>query len=60
MKKRAAILRGVAGITAFLFFLCTAATTLTFHYAGVINQALGISTTQIVHSDDDAAADAVV
>ena len=60
MKKRAAILRGVAGITAFLFFLCTAATTLTFHYAGIINQALGISTTQIVHSDDAAAADAVV
>ena len=51
MKRKAAILRGVAGIMAFLFFLCTAATTLTFHYAGVINQALGVSTTQIIHSD---------
>ena len=44
MKRKAAILRGAAGIMAFLFFLCTAATTLTFHYAGVINQALGVST----------------
>ena len=60
MKRKAAILRGVAGIMAFLFFLCTAATTLTFHYAGIINQALGVSTTQIIHSDDAAAADAVV
>ena len=48
MKRKAAILRGVAGIMAFLFFLCTAATTLTFHYAGIINQALGVSTTQII------------
>lgn len=60
MKRKAAILRGAAGIMAFLFFLCTAATTLTFHYAGVINQALGVSTTQIIHSDDAAAAGAVV
>lgn len=60
MKRKAAILRGVAGIMAFLFFLCTAATTLTFHYAGIINQALGVSTTQIIHSDDAAAAGAVV
>lgn len=60
MKRKAAILRGVAGIMAFLFFLCTAAATLTFHYAGIINQALGVSTTQIIHSDDAVAADAVV
>ena len=60
MKRTPAILRGVAAIMALVFFLCTAATTLTFRYAGIINQSLGISTTQIVHSDDVAAADAVV
>jgi len=56
VKKSAAILRGVAGILAFLLLICTAATTLTFHYAGIINSTLGISTSTVIHPDDAEAA----
>ena len=60
MKKNAAILRGMAGIMAFLLLICTAATTLTFHYAGIINSTLGIPTSKVIHSDSGDAANTLV
>lgn len=60
MKKRTAILRGIAGIMAFLLLVCTAATTLTFRYAGVINSALNITTSKIVQNDAEDAENAIV
>lgn len=60
MKKRTAILRGIAGIMAFLLFICTSATTLTFRYAGVINSALNLTTSKIVQNDAEDAASAIV
>ena len=60
MKRKTAIFRGIAAVMAFLMFICTAATTLTFRYAGVINQALNLTTSRIIHTDDEASANAIV
>lgn len=53
MKKKALLARGIAAIMALLLFLTVTASTLMFQFAGVINQALGVSTTKIVMTDNN-------
>ncbi len=60
MKREAAILRGVAGVMAFVFFISTTATTITFSYAGMVNGFLNVSTTQVIQTDGEDGDTAVV
>lgn len=48
MKKKAAIARGVASVMAVTMFTSVSASVLMFDNAGVINQALNLSTSKIV------------
>lgn len=60
MNKRSHLFRGLAAVMALLLLICTTATTLMFRYAGVINQALNVTTSRVIHADDEAAANAIV
>ncbi|RAZ08977.1 hypothetical protein DK853_53025, partial [Klebsiella oxytoca] len=52
MKKRTAIFRGIAGISAFLLMVTVTGTNLLFTYAGVINNALNVQTNRIVQTGE--------
>ena len=52
MKRTVAITRGLAALMAFLMLLTISASTLMFEYAGAINQALNVSTSEIITVDD--------
>lgn len=52
MKRKAAIFRGVAGVMAFLMLITVTASTLTFQYAGVINEHLNVPTTKVIQVQD--------
>lgn len=54
MKKRTAILRGLAAVMAFLLFITVSGSNLMFTYAGIINNVLGISTSKVVVNEDSA------
>jgi Beta-glucosidase-related glycosidases len=57
MKKRHLIMRGLAGIMAFVMFISITASTITFGFSGAINKALNINTSKIITADEDAAVD---
>ena len=57
MKRTVAITRGLAALMAFLMLLTISASTLMFEYAGAINQALNVSTSEIITVDDGTEAD---
>ena len=59
MKKKAAIARGVASVMAVTMFTSVSASVLMFDNAGVINQALNLSTSKIVELGDGEATDTV-
>ena len=48
MKRKAAVFRGLAAIMAFLMLATVTASTLTFQYAGVINEHLNAQTTKVI------------
>ena len=52
MKRKASITRGLAAVMAFLMLLTISASTLMFEYAGAINSALNVSTSEIITVDD--------
>ena len=52
MKRKALIFRGTAAVMAFLLLVTVSATTLTFQYAGAINSALNVKTSEIITVDD--------
>lgn len=57
MKRKAAIFRGLAAVMAFLLFITVSGSNLMFAYAGVINSELNVSTSKIIETDDDSAAE---
>lgn len=59
MKKKAAIARGVASVMAVTMFTSVSASVLMFDNAGVINQALNLSTSKIVELGDGEATNTV-
>ena len=59
MKKKAAIARGVASVMAVTMFTSVSASVLMFDNAGVINQALNLSTSKIVERGDGEATNTV-
>lgn len=52
MKKRTAIFRGIAGLSAFLLMVTVTGTNLLFTYSGVINNALNVQTSRIVQTGE--------
>lgn len=52
MKRKTAILRGLAAVMAFLLFITVSGSNLMFQYAGVINSVLNAATSQVVSSGD--------
>ena len=52
MQSTVALTRGLAALMAFLMLLTISASTLMFEYAGAINQALNVSTSEIITVDD--------
>lgn len=56
MKKRTTIFRGLAAVMAFLLLVTVAASTLMFENAGMVNQALNLTTSKLV---DDGAENAI-
>lgn len=51
--KKTNVFRGLAAIMAFLLFVVVSASNLMFTYAGIINNALNVKTSEIVTVDDD-------
>ncbi len=52
MKRKTAIFRGIAGLSAFLLMITVTGTNLLFTYAGVINNALNVQTSKIVQTGE--------
>lgn len=55
MKRKVAILRGMAAIMAFLLFVTVSASNLMFSYAGVINSEFNVNTSVTVETDSSSA-----
>ena len=52
MKGKSVIFRGLAAVMGFILLVSVTASTLTFQYANIINNALGVSSTKVVESED--------
>lgn len=58
--KKARLFRGLAAVMAFLLLVTVAGSTIMFENSGMINQALNISTSMLVNTGEETAANTLV